>query len=805
MRNLVAAAVVSAGTFAVCAADALVLTPEATEVVVAKGAPPSVMFAVEELTNALAGVWGRTVPVLKGAAAAKPGVKRIYLGENEWTSAAGLKPAELPRDGFAVKVTDEAVYIAGVDDPKARIKPEVGPYPDGGMFELGTVHGVYEFLERYAGVRYFFPGEIGTVYPKADRIVAATGAFTVAPEYRIRHFSAHDLGRWYEPLEGNARERAKNLACRRYRMRTDNVHVCHGQYRMKLVQRFGKTHPEYFVMGKDGQRIVRDTEKAPFSANAHLCHTSDIWKEIEEEAVSYFRGEDASVRGCLMGKGKNLKVGWGNYAVGRQFYDVMANDGLPQCRCAKCQAAYDKDKGGNWGTSLLWRNTAKVAQRLLDEKLPGTILQMAYPPCGEVPDFELPTNVLVMVARNGAWTYPHKDRLAKEIELIDRWVAKTHNKVFLWTYQWRGRKPDFNGIPFQTPRATGAYYSMLRDRITGGYLESNTEAFIYNYMDFYVYGKVCWNTHVDVEALLADHDEKMFGPAAKPMRTFFDILEEKWLEVVSTVTETPLGPAVGYPSAHDCWTRIYSKDLLARLDALLAEAERIATEKTGAGSLTVRRVRFFREQYYGAIKENSDRILEQERKVADWTYRVGSSEPLKLGTWVVKVGKVEPAKRATDVTIERTADTLKVVFDCEEESFDRTVHEIKKQDLADVWSDDSVEFLIDMSGDKGTDVAHFILSSAGVFYDSYGYTAGLKMLEKPCGSLDAGAKTSVERTARGWRGTIEIPLKALPPIPARTKANFCRNRNVGTGMELLHWSKYATHFRDYCNWGTLVW
>ena len=48
-----------------CAADALTLTPETTEVVVAPEAPDTVRFAVEELTNALSRVFASPVAVVE--------------------------------------------------------------------------------------------------------------------------------------------------------------------------------------------------------------------------------------------------------------------------------------------------------------------------------------------------------------------------------------------------------------------------------------------------------------------------------------------------------------------------------------------------------------------------------------------------------------------------------------------------------------------------------------------------------------------------------------------------------------------
>ena len=68
-------------------------------------------------------------------------------------------------------VSGNEIRIAGRDDLKARMFDR--------FVESATVHGVYEFLERYFGVRYYFPGELGTIIPRHSRVEIADADFTV--------------------------------------------------------------------------------------------------------------------------------------------------------------------------------------------------------------------------------------------------------------------------------------------------------------------------------------------------------------------------------------------------------------------------------------------------------------------------------------------------------------------------------------------------------------------------------------------------------------------------------------------------
>ena len=140
------------------------------EIVMATNSPKSVAFAARELGGLLGQRLGATIPVV---ASPTPGKASICLGEGPWMQEAGMDVAGLPHDAFLIKTDGTRVVIAGRDDPK--YDPDyifgcAGLWMQ--IFERGTLFGVYEFLERFAGVRLYFPGELGTVVP--------TGPFAVA-------------------------------------------------------------------------------------------------------------------------------------------------------------------------------------------------------------------------------------------------------------------------------------------------------------------------------------------------------------------------------------------------------------------------------------------------------------------------------------------------------------------------------------------------------------------------------------------------------------------------------------------------
>lgn len=113
-------------------------------------------------------------------------------------------------------------------------------------------------------------------------------------------------------------------------------------------------------------------------------------------------------------------------------------------------------------------------------------------------------------------------------------------------------------------RSTAEYFTKRGSRLNGVYYESETDYFIFNYLNYYVLSKVTWNSETDVDALLKDHYRTMFGSAAEPMQEFFETLETLWTErVLGKIRETSYGPSPELPNIRDFWTKIYTPEQLS--------------------------------------------------------------------------------------------------------------------------------------------------------------------------------------------------------------------------------------------------
>ncbi|MBR2434986.1 MAG: hypothetical protein IKB22_05890, partial [Lentisphaeria bacterium] len=128
------------------------------EVVVPAKSAPMLRFAGSQLAFYLGKITGAKVPVKRKVSGK---VTAFILGA-KGAELAGFDLSKLDRDGYIIKTIGNKIIIAGVDDPV--INPAKGQIPN--YNERGTLNGVYEFLERFGGVRFYFPGEYGTVVPR---------------------------------------------------------------------------------------------------------------------------------------------------------------------------------------------------------------------------------------------------------------------------------------------------------------------------------------------------------------------------------------------------------------------------------------------------------------------------------------------------------------------------------------------------------------------------------------------------------------------------------------------------------------
>lgn len=756
------------------------------EIVVAKTASKATQYAAEALQNYLGRRLDCVIPLVN-----HPNAEKISLivGINRWSEEAGIDHQRLCRDAFIIKSHGRDVYILGRDSKTADLKRN-DQYGGiwGTLNEHATLFGVYDFLERFCGVRFYFPNELGIYIPKNQPVELPEISIYDRPDFEVRNLSFYS-GQWEDEKPkknpyADSISPQKNIYSKMLRLQTKYVPNCHGLGALKLDERFRKSHPEYFALRSDGRRYCE-----PSMAFApQLCYSSEVMEVITQDALAILRNQHPSSRGVPG------EVWLPSEHLPGRIFGMMPQDAYQNCRCDECQ----KELSTLQSTSnFMWSKTAQVAKRVKAELGRGYISQMAYYPYHLVPEVDIPDNVLVMVATKGPWGIANPQQLQRENARIKAWTRKINGKTWLWNYAGKFGNLNMPGVPCVSPRAVANYYQYHRENIYGAFMESETDKLIYSYLNYYLFSKVAWDNHADVEQILKEHYQLMFGAAATAMEKLFNSMEEKWVHHIGGRTvETALGPMGAPPSENELWTRIYDRSHLKWMQDAFDWAEHLTAEAGDTESL--KRVRYFRREFLNPLLAAHKNYLSRNDSIG--AFKETLPAVLHLQPTLGKAG--QPLE--TTVRVSLDDEWLNLFFQCQEPEPSRMVAVERPKDDPEAWRDNNVEIFLDPAGTR-RGFYQLIVNSKGALTDQYCAAVG----SNTHGDLswDSAAQVKVEVLPTGWQAQVRIPRKSFREEinPQGMVANFTRNRVLDNQQHYYSWSPFLIRgFHEVENFGTLL-
>ena len=473
-------------------------------------------LAVEELRSHVLKMSGAKLPLVNDAGKAE-GVK-IFIG----TSAIGEDAEKILTEGddsaaFRLLVTPEVIRITGAT-------------------AQGTLFGVYELLEQL-GVRWFMPGEIGTVVPKTKSITVRQQDVVESPAF-VGRILQHTVDTQMSPPQRESAGRWER------RMRTGGPGWGQHGFGISLD---AKTEPELFL-----------------HVNGRPSYVKVSHPEVLRRVVARCRAElkaNPNIRYISMGP---TDAG----SFGHSPWDANDMDPLH-------------------GEASVTDRYVKFFNLVLDD------LQKDYPDVGiafycyslhmrppvrEKPNPKiLPVFAPIDVCR----FHSIDDSVCSERtyirDIVDGWEA-LGVKMAYRGYLFNLADP---GLPFAMIRQVRAELPYYHQR---GMIASRIEskpAWGYHAPAMYLAGKLMWDPTLDVDALLDDYFTKFYGPAAGPMREHFNRLDRAYTESdyhTGNIFDTP---------------HILSPQVMAELDESLASAEQAVPSDSNYAA----RVKMVRDAY----------------------------------------------------------------------------------------------------------------------------------------------------------------------------------------------------------------
>ena len=260
---------------------------QARAVVVTADAPTkTAIYAAEELIRHVKRATGVELDIAKESKLPPGTHSRVFVGETKAAAEEGIDAKRLKPEAYVLRSAGNDLFIVGREDDGEPLSPYHS--------NVGTLWGVYDFLENVVGVRWLWPGELGTYVPQTDTIRLETIDRTATQRLRFRELAWSrtrrflDGSRKMDPQDaklGFSKEtlqsyaRALQVFLRRHRMggmdaKPPTGHAFHGWWK-----RYGQEHPEWFALRKDGTR----GHPNPKALDVPMCVTNEKLQDFVVE------------------------------------------------------------------------------------------------------------------------------------------------------------------------------------------------------------------------------------------------------------------------------------------------------------------------------------------------------------------------------------------------------------------------------------------------------------------------------------------------------------------------------------------
>lgn len=437
---------------------------------------PSEQYAASELQSLLEQTIGVKVPM---AAAPPHPAFNLFVGFSPAVSEnfPGYKIDDLGEEGLRIIVRPENIVIAGG-------RPR------------GTLYGVYEFAERYLGVRFLTQDH--TYIPKKSRWKIPCEEWSYVPSFTFRwiyYKENFDFPAFAAKLRINTTTNDEKLGG----VTRQNL-ISHSFGHLMPVEKYGKDHPEYFAL-VDGERKLEMGGGGP-----ELCVTNPDVIEIVAQNVI----KDLDQYPTL------------------QNYSVSQNDNDAYCRCEKCEAINQRE-GTPMGSNLAFVNA--VAERV-EKKYPNVkIGTLAYWYTRKAPKTIKPrTNVQIQLCSIECSTLQPLDdpqcvKNQSFVQDMKDWSAICKD-IWIWNYNTNFRYYD---LPFPNLRVIGPNIRyFLRNNVKGVFMQANGNGSSGEMCELrnYVLSRCLWNPSLDSWKLAQEFCELHYGKAGKTLFRYLDFLHD---------------------------------------------------------------------------------------------------------------------------------------------------------------------------------------------------------------------------------------------------------------------------------------
>lgn len=745
-------------------------------IVLPDNAPDSVQLAAKELQKFTEKVTGVKLPVTNRA----EGKGFIILGaEKELLKNVG-------REGFRIKAQNGNLFIAGHDSPSGAVVGIRNPWRRhevyneklklGAFGETGTLSGVYWFLETFAGIRFYWPGEVGTVIPAGRNIeVPADTDVSKAPIFNCRYVWICDFDQAPEDALWYRRAGFGGIA---------PVQII--DYNWFFTNKYKNSHPEIFakVDGKPDFGAM-----CAVRGGGHLCYSHPNTVPLIAKAIcEYFDAHPEHL-----------------------YFPMLPGDGLVRvCECKQCQSEVDysgdrshKFSNHIWG--FINRVAKEVAKKHPDKYIGCSAYDSYAAPPSKIDHLE--PNVALQFGKNrGAMAAPAYEKFVRD--RVAKWRKKTGNMICGWDFYLQCWIP-WRGLPCLYSRTIKRDLKAMRAEGFGtegieaeSWQKNQPHKMTYpatQHLNLYLTAKLYWEPELDLEKFFDEYCRLFYGKAAPVMREFWALCEKRWEDGHKNASGFSIFEIVKPEQVFDAAT-------VDKLDKMLDKALKMVPP----GSLYAARLQQLKKEFSigraAIIVMVRNKLPEMTALAEKETIKVDgilSEKSWRRGGGAFFVGYCGESTRCnTQMYSRNDGKNLYFGFIMAEPETAKLKTVGDRRDHGKMYLDNGVEIFLMPHPALPNSGYQFIVNSKGQLWD-----AQLNENRTLNSKWNSRAVAAVTVAKNRWCMEISIPLADIGAVPGQQiKANFYRNRILTDKKDVSScWSPIMTEgHRTPSRFGTLT-
>jgi len=588
--------------------------PAAT-IVLGQPATKAAQLAAYELQWHILQSTGARLPI--ATAGQRSAGTRILVGASAATEALGVKAADLKSQEYIVSCRPGVLLLLGCDKPDTTevsydfSQPNISESWPGPYDEQGTLYATYDFLERCAGVRWFNSTEFGAVIPKTATLLAKGQESRRTPAFRTRNACVGGQTQEYDAVNcmwtGEKYKEYEAAAFPELHKRFTNTH----QYMLAkrtanslfhLRMRAGgercfcnhsmySYYQRYWEKSNDpnAAKLFRERKPEIFAQGypagtvpPQMCYTSrELIRLVARQAADYFKNGGHTEYAAMEAPGP----GWGE-----NFFACEPMDNNSFCRCPECRKWYEPNEKDDSPFAEYGRHSEyffqfvnEVAKETAKTNPDKFINTLAYGSHLRMPQkLRLEPNVAVHFCFDTNRLPYDRPAYAEEVRLLREWAAKDQGRaLYLWLYYTFPNEVANNGQWFAFPgffaHVIGKQFKLFQETGIRGMFHCGYGQEVEAYVTY----KLMENADLDVDSLLDDYFARYYGPAGKPLKKFYALVEQAYCDPDNYPIVGGKRYA-GHQSKIVAWDYLGNEERMARLEKLMGEARAAAARGSDA-------------------------------------------------------------------------------------------------------------------------------------------------------------------------------------------------------------------------------